>query len=174
MMAMKIMLIDDEFECMAGLSGAIEPAGYSCDIFTQPEKAVTAYSQKHYDLVISDMRMPVMNGIEVLVAIRKMNPSARVIMLSSHSDRETVTAAAFNGAYAFLLKPVDIAEVIEIVEKIIQERVVSNSIFEDRERLVAAYIRLKNAYGELQVLLGEQAFRRAEQGEMVPSLFGSR
>ena len=164
-MAMKIMLIDDEFECMSSLAGAIEPAGYSCEIFTQPEKAVAAYPLKHYDLVISDMRMPVMNGIQVLMAIRKMNPVARVIMLTSQSDIETTATAARNGAHAFLHKPVDIAKVIEIVEKIKQERVASSRTREDQERLAAEYIRLKKVYGELRSLLDEIAFRQAGEEE---------
>ena len=174
MMAMKIMLIDDEFECMSSLAGAIEPAGYSCEIFTQPEKAVAAYPLKHYDLVISDMRMPVMNGIQVLVAIRKMNSDARVIMLTSQSDTETTIAATHYGAHAFLLKPVDISRVIEIVEKIMQERVGSSSTREDRECLAAEYVRLKKVYGELQSLLGETAFRQTAEGGMVQSVTGSR
>ena len=157
---MKIMLIDDEFECTVGLAGAIEPAGYSCEIFTEPEKAVAAYPLKHYDVVISDMRMPGMNGIQVLIAIRKMNPDARVIIITGYGDVETAMAAINNGAHAFFGKPVDVADLMETLDKIKNEHAARNRTREEQERLATEYIRLKKAYGELQLLLQEKELRR--------------
>lgn len=115
---MNIMLIDDDKDCILSLAGAVEPTGHSCEMFTKPERAVELYDGKRYDVVITDMRMPGMNGIEVLKAIRGHNHKARVIIITGYSDVEAVISAMNFGAYAFLGKPVNIGELIETIEKI--------------------------------------------------------
>lgn len=61
------------------------------------------------------MRMPRMTGIQVLRVIRQIDPEARVIIMTGYGDAETAIAAVNNGAYAFFGKPVDIAELIEVL-----------------------------------------------------------
>ena len=115
---MNMMLIDDDQDCILGLAGVLEPTGHSCEMFTVPEQAVQLYDGQHYDIVITDMKMPGMNGIEVLRLIRERNPAAKVIIITGYGDAEGAMSAVKFGAYAFFCKPINVAELIEMIEKI--------------------------------------------------------
>lgn len=150
---MKFMLIDDDRACLEGLVSALEPTGHDFYIFTVPEDAVAAYQKQPCDVVITDMKMPGMNGIEVLKAIRAIDPEAKVIVITGHGDVDTAIAAVNNGAYAFFGKPVDIGELLETLEKLAEEQEVCIRTKEEQQRMVQEYNRLKKAYEELQQLL---------------------
>ena len=150
---MKIMMIDDEMDCMESLAAALEPAGHQAVMFSSPADAVTQYAQGHYDVVITDMRMPRMTGIQVLRVIRQIDPEARVIIMTGYGDAETAIAAVNNGAYAFFGKPVNIVELIEVLERVgkEQERIILSKA--EQERMAQEYQRLKKAHDEMIKLL---------------------
>lgn len=157
---MNIMLIDDDLDCMLGMVSAIEPAGHICDTFTLPEKAVEAYSLKLYDVVITDMKMPGMNGLQVLQAIKSKNPNAKVIINTGYGDVDTAISAINHGAYAFFGKPVDIGELLETLEKINMEMETEKKSKEEHARLAVEYARLKIAYDEMMSLLKDKVGNR--------------
>ena len=146
---MKIMLIDDDVSCTEGLSSALEPAGHTCRQFSDPVLAVEAYAKENFDVVITDMKMPGLNGIEVLKKIKALNKGARVIIVTGYGDVETAIAAVNNGAYAFFGKPVDICELIETLERIEDEIQGRLKLEVEYERLASEYCRLKRAYEEI-------------------------
>ncbi|MDF9407035.1 MAG: C4-dicarboxylate transport transcriptional regulatory protein DctD [Pelotomaculum sp. PtaB.Bin013] len=115
---MNILLIDDDEDCLDSLVNALESAGHWCDKFTFPGEAMEAYGQNQYDVVITDLNMSGMNGIQVLKRIRYLNPEAKVIINAGHGDLSTAIAAVNNGAYAFFVKPADLLELIETLEGI--------------------------------------------------------
>lgn len=150
---MKLLLIDDDVNCLEGLTSALEPAGYICGAFTNPEEAVENFRQKQYDVVITDMKMPGMNGIQVLKETRSLCPNTRVIIVTGFGDVETAIAAVNNGAYAFFGKPIDIDELMDTLEKIEGEIGEQEKVRRDHARLALEYARLKRAYEELLKLL---------------------
>lgn len=150
---MNILLLDDDIDCLISLAAVLKDAGRRCDEFTVPEKAVEAYRQKQHDVVITDMKMPGMNGIQVLKKIRLLNPAARVIIVTGFGDVETAFAALNNGAYAFFGKPVDINDLMDTLEKIEGEINGQEKAKTDRARLALEYARLKQVYEELLGLL---------------------
>ena len=150
---MNIMLIDDDKDCLLGLSGAIEPAGYYCELFTVPEQAVAAYNPQKYDVIITDMKMPGLAGIQVLKIIKAHNPEAKVIIITGYGDVDTAIAAVNNGAYAFFGKPVNIAELMETLEKINEKTQEKWQEQVEIHQMKQEYTKLKQAYEELQALL---------------------
>lgn len=150
---MNILLVDDDADCLDGLVTALEPAGYQCDIFTVPEKALEAYQQKQYDVVITDMKMPGLSGIEVLKKVRSINTEAKVIIATGYGDVETAIAALNNGAYAFFGKPIDLNDLMETLEKIEREPSGQKKAKIEHARLAMEYARLKQAYEDLLKLL---------------------
>lgn len=157
---MNIMLIDDDQDCIVELANAIEPSGHECGLYTIPEEAVAAYGNKNYDVVITDMKMPGMNGIQVLKAIKEMNSTAKVIINTGYGDVDTAISAVNNGAYAFFGKPVDISELLETLEKINVDVEAQKKSKEEHARLAMEYTRLKMAYEEMMRLLKEKAGER--------------
>lgn len=115
---MNILLVDDDVDCLDGLVTVFEPAGHRCDKFTVPEEAVEAFRKNPYDVVITDIKMPGINGIEVIKRIQLLNRKARVIVVTGYSDEETVVAAAKNRAYALFEKPINVNDLMETLFKI--------------------------------------------------------
>ncbi|OPY58565.1 MAG: C4-dicarboxylate transport transcriptional regulatory protein DctD [Pelotomaculum sp. PtaU1.Bin035] len=161
---MNILLIDDDGDCLDGLATALEPAGNRCDKFTAPGEAVEAYQQNQYDVVITDMKMPGMNGIQVLKKIRSLNPEAKVIINTGYGDVDTAIAAVNNGAYAFFGKPIDLADLMETLEKIEREIGGKKRAEFEHARLAMEYARLKQAYEDLAKAIEEK--RRQIRGTM--------
>ena len=159
---MKIMMIDDEKDCMESLAAALEPAGYEADMFTSPADAVTLYSAGNYDVVITDMRMPRMTGIQVLRVLKQIDPEARVIIMTGYGDAETAIAAVNNGAYAFFAKPVNIAELLEVLERVGKENEKVKLTQAEQEKLAQEHQRLKKAYDEMIELLGNKRSKKME------------
>lgn len=115
---MNILLLDDDGDCIDNLAVVLEPAGHWCDKFTVPGAALEAYARNQYDAVIIGMKMPVLNGIEILKQIRYLNPEAKIIINTGCGDMDAVIAAVNSGVDAFFCKPVDVFKLIETLEKI--------------------------------------------------------
>ncbi len=153
---MRIMLIDDEADCLASLSSAMQPTEHQIDVFDNPAKAMADFSHVEYQLVITDMKMPQMTGIEVLQEVKRARPETQVIIITGYGDAETAIAALNNGAFAFFGKPVDIGELLETIDKV--EVALSNSVETslEHERIKEEYEKLRNAYLELKTFLERQ------------------
>lgn len=150
---MNILLVDDDNHCLEGLVTVLEPAGYRCDAFTDPRKAVEAFDRSPYDLVITDMKMPGMNGIQVIKEIRSIAPEVRIIIVTGFGDVDSAISAVNNGAYAFYGKPVDFAELMETIEKIESEIRDGERVKAEHAKLAMEYVHLKQAYDDLKKLL---------------------
>ncbi|MEW6173926.1 MAG: response regulator [Bacillota bacterium] len=115
---MKILIIDDDAAFVESLCSVLEPTGYHCDGFTSPEAALEAYRQRPYDVVLTDVKMPGLSGIEVFQRILSLDPEAKVIIISACWDAETANTVADTGACALFEKPVDFLRLIEALSKI--------------------------------------------------------
>ena len=96
------------------LDSAIEVLG----TVSTGEALVRAYVELHPDVVLTDIGMPGMTGIEATAAIRDINPTARVLCLSGYDDRETIAQAVAAGASGFVVKTIHPAELCEVVHKV--------------------------------------------------------
>lgn len=153
---MKILLVDDNTDCLDDLAAALGPAGYQCETFTVSQKALEAYRQARHDVVITDMKMPGMNGLELLKEIRLINNEAKVIIVTGYGDVETAIAAVNNRAYAFFGKPIDLNDLMETLKKIENEFNDLAKAKSDYDQLVMEYRRLKETYEELKELVPDQ------------------
>lgn len=156
---MKIMIIDDELDCMESLATALEPAGHRVDLFSSPIEAVSVYSKGSYDIVITDMRMPHMTGLQVLRILHQVDSSARVIIMTGYGDAETAIAAVNENAYAFFPKPVNIAELFDVLEKVGKEKEKQLFTMEEHARMLIEYQKLKNAYDDILRLMNEKTLK---------------
>ncbi len=154
---MNILLIDDDADCLDGLATVLEPAGHQCCLFTVPEQALAVYQHKQFDVVITDMKMPGLSGIDVLKRARAMNPEAKVIIATGYGDVETAIAALNHGAYAFFGKPIDFNDLMETLEKIECELKGLKKAKMEHARLAMEYARLKQAYEDLLKLLNDRS-----------------
>ena len=104
----KILIVDDEFDMLHLLKRSLEP-DLDCRIDTASsgKDALEMISQQAFDLVLADIKMPEMNGLELLELIKRDYPDQTVVMMTAFGGIETAVKAMRNGAYDFITKPFD-------------------------------------------------------------------
>ena len=119
-MSKKIMLVDDAAFIRMTIKNALTKAGYDNIIeASDGQIAVETYQKEHPDLVIMDITMPNMDGIQALQAIKTADPEARVVMCSALGQEGMVVEAIKLGAKDFIVKPFKQDRILQTVEKII-------------------------------------------------------
>lgn len=108
-----ILIVDDEEIIRDFLSEVLED--YDITIACDGDEAIDKLKEKHFDLILTDLRMPKVSGEEVVKAARKLDPQAKVIVISGYSSLYTVSQSVNNGAFAFLTKPFSIRELMQTV-----------------------------------------------------------
>jgi hypothetical protein len=104
----RIMLVDDEVYVLSALRRNLATLGYELETFSQPRKALTRAGEVSFDLVISDYRMPDIDGVTLIKELKKIQPSLVAIMLSGFIDlRSIMNEINEAGVYRILTKPWD-------------------------------------------------------------------
>ncbi len=109
---MKILVIDDEKNIRRTLTDILEDEGYTVLVAPSGEEGLQILAREIIDLLLLDVKLPGMDGIEVLKKVRKNFPSLDVIMISGHSTIKTAVQAVQMGAYNFLEKPLSLHKII--------------------------------------------------------------
>ena len=111
----KILIIDDERAIRSTLKEILEFENYTVDEAEDGEKGLQHLSKNKYDVVLCDIKMPGMDGIEVLEKAMEITPDTPFIMISAHGTIETAVDATKKGAYDFLQKPPDLNRLLVTV-----------------------------------------------------------
>lgn len=104
-MAPRILIADDETQMRNALRAALQRAGYEAVIVSDGQKALQEASSRSYDMVITDMKMPGLDGLELLERIRKNNLSPYVVLITAYGTIDAAVSAMKMGALDFLRKP---------------------------------------------------------------------
>ena len=112
----KILLVDDEPDVTRILSKRLGRRGYECQAASNGQEAVDAMAQFAFGVIIMDVKMPVMDGMSALQIIHSRWPKTQVILLSGHADMQLAVQAMSEGAFGYLMKPVDIEELLFKIE----------------------------------------------------------
>ena len=111
----KVLIIDDEKNILDSLSGILEDEGFSVSTATDGKQGLELFGREEPDVVLLDVWMPEMDGIQVLKEIMNRKNDARVVVISGHGTISTAVEAVKMGAYDFLEKPLSIDKVLEVV-----------------------------------------------------------
>ncbi len=112
----KILIIDDERSIRNALKEILEYEKYQIDLAEDGEQGLKLFKEKEYDLILSDIKMPKMDGMELLDAVKKENPDQAFILITGHGDVELAVSALKNGAYDFIQKPLDLNRLLVTVK----------------------------------------------------------
>ena len=117
----KILIVDDESDMLQLLKRSLEP-DLNCRIDTasSAKEALKMISQQAFDLVLADIKMPEMDGLELLELIKRDNPELTVVMMTAFGGIETAVKAMRHGAYDFITKPFDHETIIVRLEKALE------------------------------------------------------
>jgi DNA-binding NtrC family response regulator len=108
---MRVLVVDDERDIALVLKKGLESQGFQADAFDQPESALMNFRAGRYDLILTDMQMPRMDGIELYQEIRKIDTRVKVCFLSAYEE----VRKAFPEPVCFIKKPVSISNLLKIV-----------------------------------------------------------
>ncbi len=117
-----VLLVDDEIDFVSSLAERLKLRKIDTEIAVSGEEAFKAISNKRPDVTILDLKMPGLDGLEVLKHIKIMDDSIQIVLLTGHgSTREGIEGMRL-GAFDFLMKPIDIDELITIIKKAVETR----------------------------------------------------
>lgn len=114
-----IMVLDDVEDAAVLIGKILSKKGYQVHTFTEEEDAITFVKDNRTDLVILDIKLKKMNGIEVLASLKEINTSLKAIMLTGYPTIETARQAISLGAGEYCVKPIDRDELEEKVAKVL-------------------------------------------------------
>jgi len=113
--------VDDDFRLRESLKSLVESAGYAAATYSSAEEFLQSGALAGAACLITDVRMPGMNGIELQRRIRLERPELPVIFISAHQDDEARERALDEGAIRFLYKPFDGAELLRTIEAALKD-----------------------------------------------------
>ncbi len=135
----KILVIDDEAGIRSSLKAILEDEGYAVKTARTAEDAIALLKKRGFDLILLDIWLPGMNGIEFLKKIKSMEENSQVVMISGHGTIETAVVATKLGAFDFLEKPLSLEKVILTVKNALRQKRLEEENIQLRERIMAKY-----------------------------------
>lgn len=118
-MAAKVLVADDEKSIRDSLKLILEEEGYSVDSASDGEEALELVKNENYDIIISDIKMPKLDGIELLDKVAKLSPGTFFIIMTAYASVNTAVDALRQGAYDYLIKPVEFDDLLIRVKRLI-------------------------------------------------------
>lgn len=117
---MRILLVDDEYELVSTLAERLAMRGFTADWATGGEDALARVGSASYDVVLIDVKMPKMNGIEVKRAMEKIRPGMKYIFMTGHGSENDfqLGSSEAGGEQYYLLKPVKIEELLQKIQEV--------------------------------------------------------
>src|ERR1700730_9419973 len=115
---LKVLVIDDEKAHAEVVAESLERVGYECVVATSGTAGARLIENDEFDVIITDLKMAALDALPILRKARQELPEAEVVMITGHGDVKTAVEAIKQGAANYLTKPVDMAELRAIVDKV--------------------------------------------------------
>jgi DNA-binding response OmpR family regulator len=133
----RILVVDDEESLRLSLKFKLKSAGFDVDTAIDGEEALEKLKTKQADVVLLDINMPRMSGIEALTIIRQTYPHTEAIMLTGFADFSTAIECLKIGAKDYLVKPVDTTELVTRLRSLVRSRSTERALEEMQQEYVA-------------------------------------
>jgi putative two-component system response regulator len=150
----RILIVDDEEQICSILAQRLTKEGLSCVTANNGEEALNHFCKDNFCLIISDNKMPKMNGMELLKIAKSLNPNMMVIMMTAYPEIDIAVEAIRLGAYDFIIKPVDLDLVVLSVKKALERKELEEELeayYKNLEELVEKRTsKLQEAYRVLK------------------------
>jgi len=167
-----ILVIDDEEGMRALLAHELGLQGYLVSTAADGQAALDEMARNRFDLVICDIRMPKVGGLDALGKIKELNPGTEVIIMTGYGSVETAVKAMKAGAYDFIQKPFEIAEISALVEKAVEKGTLRESLaMHEASRAVFSFINFDQLLPTLLRLL-KGTLQAADAAVMLPGTGG--
>ncbi|BCB97041.1 sigma-54-dependent Fis family transcriptional regulator [Dissulfurispira thermophila] len=112
-----ILVIDDDLRMNQLIVEILSEEGYSAAATSDSREAIILLRERHYDIVITDLKMPYVDGMQILTTAKQSNPDALVVMITAHGTIESAIEAIKKGAYDYIQKPFDPDQLLLIIKR---------------------------------------------------------
>jgi two-component system response regulator HydG len=132
-----ILIVDDEIDLLETLGDIFESKGYNVTMVEDGNKALELLRNKYFDIILMDLKMPGISGVESFKEVKNLHPSAAIIMMTAGSVREEIKQAVGAGVDAVVDKPFNVKKLVATIESILERPLilVVDDRVEDRETL---------------------------------------
>ena len=120
----RVLVVDDEQSIRITLEANLELAGFAVTTADSAENALSLLREQKFDLVLTDVRMPGMNGVELFRAVRALDPRIPVILMTAFAVESLIVEAINEGAFTVVSKPFDVGAITTILLRAVQNPVV--------------------------------------------------
>jgi len=151
-----LLIVDDESAILESLGRLLERDGYLVTTAKSAEEALGILQRQSFDLLVTDLRLPHLSGLELLRIVRRMAPDTEVILMTAYGQIEDAVEAMKEGAYDFLPKPVKKAALTKTLDKAMERR----RLVQENRQLRA---RLDKAEQDRQMVGHSPAFRHLQE-----------
>ncbi len=117
----RLLVIDDEAIVGKRLRQVFSKMGFVVEVFDSPVQAISAAEAHKFDIVVTDLKMEGMDGMEVLSRMRQLNPATRVIIITGYAQPETEEEAFRLGVFDFIPKPFRLEQLKEAILRAVEE-----------------------------------------------------
>jgi len=148
-----VLLVDDEKSVRSTLSLFLQKAGYKVEEAASGPEAMEKFKTKFFDLIITDLKMKPMDGLEVLRLSKEVSPIIEVIVMTAYGTVETGVEAMRLGAYDYIQKPFDKDEFLILVAKALERKELLTEVAQLKDELKEKY-RFENIVGTSNEMLG--------------------
>ncbi len=134
-MGAKILVVDDELDMLALLAMIIsEKTEHKVTTTNNPLEAVQFVKEKEYDLIISDLKMPGMDGIELIAEIKKIDQYIPILVITAYSSIESAEDAINKGAYDYITKPFRKEQILIAIDRALEWKNMRKELRELKEK----------------------------------------
>ena len=120
---LRLLLVDDEVEFLEPMKARLERRGIACATAASGAEALAILGASPIDCAVVDVKMPEMDGLELLRRLRRLYPAIPVILLTGHASAELGVRGMELGAFEYLLKPIELDELLDTVRRAAEGKV---------------------------------------------------
>jgi DNA-binding NtrC family response regulator len=117
MAELRVLLVDDESEFLEPMAARLRRRQIACTIAQSGELALEALAHTPHDCAVVDVKMPGMDGLELLRRVRQHHPRTPVVLLTGHASVDLGVQGIELGAFEYLMKPVDLDELLDVIRR---------------------------------------------------------
>lgn len=135
--AIRILVVDDEIINLQNIQHVLSKEGYYVEIASCSKDAVENIAHNHFDLVITDLKMPDMDGVQVMNIAKEMQPDAEVIIITGYATVNSAVEAMAEGAFYYMAKPIKLNELRALVKKALEKTLLKNEISRLKQHILS-------------------------------------
>ena len=156
----RILIVDDESNARNALAEILREEGYACETAADGFKGLGRFGEFEPDLVLTDLKMPGMDGVELMTKVRERSPGLPVVVMTAFGAVDTAVLAMRSGAVDYLTKPINTDELLIVIERALLENRLRREAQDLRKRLDERY-KFENVVGAAPAM--QQIFKMAAQ-----------